>query len=194
MFEFLKSLKDAAPAAGAIITAVSALVALSVFIYTRKMNRRRATFDMVLKTFVDDAGQRRYADFKTVMARHKDPTDALDIMPFADPACPPSPERQIVRSQVNEYELISLGIRRKLFDETLYKMWFQDQFQRDFESLEDFIKKTQTKRPSVFCEYSKLYHKWKKSPHPENSPGMMKQIYWVVTRNHAKLKKLGDHK
>lgn len=159
-----------------------------VFGYTRRVNRRRATLDMVLKTFVDEDGQKRYTAFKEVMAKHKDPNDPIDIMVFADPNCPPSPERQALRKQLNEYELISLGIRRGLFDEKLYKMWFQDQFSRDFLSLEEFILKTRELRPSVFCEYVWLYQRWKKSPHPENAPSRWKLMWWGVTKNEARLK------
>lgn len=188
MIEFLKSLKDVAPAIGTIIAALSALVAFAAFYYTRRMNRRRATLDMVLKTFVDEDGRKRYAEFKGVMQRHNDPKDSLNIIEFADPSSPPTPERQIIRGQINEYELISLGIRRKIFDEKIYKMWFQDQFQRDFVSLEAFIDEVRGKRPSVFCEYVWLYNRWSKSPHPENAPTRFKLMWWGFTKNEAKLK------
>ena len=188
MFNFLVGYKDAAPAITAITAIITATVALLVFRHTRLANRRRATLDMVLKTFLDEDGQKRYAAFKAVMAKHNDPGDPLDILVFADPSCPPSEERQTLRKQINEYELIALGIRRKLFDEKLYKMWFQDQFQRDYLSLEDFIAKTREKRHSVFCEYVWLYERWKKSPHPENAPNRWKLMYWGFTKNEARLK------
>lgn len=186
--ETLKEWKDAAPAATAVIGLLSAIVAFFVFRYTRTVNRRRATLDMVLKTFMDNGGRDQYNKFKLVMQRHKDPEDDLDILSFADPDAPISDERQILRAQINEYELIALGIRRSLFDETIYKLWFQDQFVRDFESLKDFIDKVREKRPSVFCEYVWLYNRWKKTPHPENAPRFWKVAWWGATRNHAKLR------
>ncbi|WP_374393180.1 DUF4760 domain-containing protein [Sphingopyxis sp.] len=188
MIETLAEWKDAAPATGAIIALLSALVALGVFHYTRKVNRRRATLDMVLKTFMDDSGRERYNKFKTLMHRHKDCDDAFDIMAFADPDSPITEERQILRAQINEYELIALGIRRSLFDEKIYKLWFQNQFVRDFESLEDFISKVREKRPSVFCEYVWLYNRWKKAPHPENAPSRWKVAWWGITNNQPRLK------
>lgn len=188
MLHTLETWKNAAPAAGAILAALSAIVALAAFHYTRRVNRRRATLDMVLKTFIDDGGQKRYNDFKGVMQRHKDPQDDLNILIFADPNCPPSPERQMLRIQLNEYELISLGIKRGLFEEKLYKAWFQDQFQRDFESLDEYIRKVRDKRPSVFCECVWLYTRWKKVPHPENAPSKLKVIWWTIRGNTTKLK------
>lgn len=143
---------------------------------------------MVLKTFMDDAGRLRYKTFKQLMERHANCDDPLDILAFADPAAPVTDEREAIRAQINEYELIALGIRRRLFDEEIYKLWFQHQFMRDYESLEAFIQRVREQRPSVFCEYVWLYTRWKKVPHPENAPGRFKVAWWGLTRNEAKLK------
>jgi hypothetical protein len=184
----LEQFKDASPALGAVIAAITAIVAFGAFIQARKVNRGRATLDMVLKTFVEEEGQERYNKFKDVMLRHADPDNPLDIMVFADPASHPTDDRQILRSQLNEYELIALGIRRKLFDEKLYKLWFQDQFQRDYRSLEAFISTVREQRPSVFCECVWLYTRWSKAPHPENAPNRWKLMWWGFTKNDEKLK------
>lgn len=186
MLQFLASYKDAAPAVSAVIALLSALVAFGAFSHARRVNRRRATLDMVLKTFVDPKGQETYISFKNVMQRHKN--GEIDILAFADPNCPPSDDRQTIRAQLNEYELIALGIKKKLFDEALYKLWFQDQFQRDYTSLEEFINKVREQRPSVFCECVWLYKRWSKVPHPENSPGRLKLAWWSITGNDARLK------
>lgn len=188
MIAALSSYKEAAPAVGALVACLSATVALIVFIYTRRANRRRATLDMVLKTTVDDAGRERYAAFKKLMERHRNPADDLDILVLADPDCPASDAREILRTQINEYELIALGIRRGIFDEKIYKAWFQHQFLRDFESLSDFIGIVRGKRPSVFCEYVWLHERWKRAPHPENAPGRIRKAWWALTGNDARLK------
>lgn len=188
MLQTLIEWKDAAPILGAIIALVSVTVAFFAFRYTRSVNRRRATLDMVLKTFIDDAGRSRYNSFKSIMERHKSCDDPLNIMTFSDPDAPVSDERRQLRDQINEYELIALGIRKGVFDEKIYKLWFQNQFIRDYESLEEFISKVREKRPSVFCEFVRLYTRWKKSPHPENAPGRIKLAWWGITRNEGKLK------
>ena len=192
MKEFLISWKDAAPAAGAITAIISACVALLVFRYTRGANRRRATLDMVLKTFIDESGRTRYNAFKSVMARHKNKEDPLDIMQFADPESPASDDKKALRDQVNEYELIALGIRRGIFDEQIYKLWFGGQFIRDFDSLKPYIDRVREKRPSVFCEFVYLAERWKRRPHPENAPNRFKLAWWGISRNDAKLKAFTD--
>lgn len=186
LLEFLASYKDTAPAISAVIAFLSALVAFGAFVQARRVNRRRATLDMVLKTFVDPKGQETYIKFKEVMQKYK--TNEIDILAFADPNCAPSNDRQIIRAQLNEYELIALGIKKKLFDEKLYKLWFQDQFQRDYRSLEEFISKVREQRPSVFCECVWLYNRWSRVPHPENSPGRFKVAWWGITGNTERLK------
>lgn len=188
MYQLLVEWKEAAPAAGALTAILSALVALGVFRYTRGANRRRATLDMVLKTFIDESGRARYNAFKDVMTRHKNCEDPLDIIQFADPDSPPSTDKQSLRDQVNEYELIALGIRRGIFDEKIYKLWFGGQFVRDFDSLQPYLNRVWEKRPSVFCEFVYLAERWKKRPHPENSPHRIKLAWWGITRNDAKLK------
>jgi hypothetical protein len=125
MLEKLALYKDVAPAIGAIIAGVSAIVALTVFAYTRRANRSRATLDMVLKTSLDDAGRARYSAFKALMGRHADPADPTDIIPFADPNVATVGDKKILNDQLNEYELIALGIRKGIFDEGIYKLWFQ---------------------------------------------------------------------
>ncbi|MDT0576783.1 DUF4760 domain-containing protein [Croceicoccus sp. F390] len=188
MIECLGNWKAAAPILGVIVAAISALVAFIAFWHARKVTRRRATLDMVLKTFVDEDGQSRYAAFKIIMHRYNGDSEQLDIMGFADPNCPPSDDRQTLRAQLNEYELISLGIRKRLFDEKLYKLWFQDQFQRDYRSLEKYINKVREQRPSVFCECVWLYKRWSKIPHPENAPNRFKLVWWALLRKEDRLK------
>lgn len=166
---------------------ISSIVALSVFIYTRKVNRRRATLDMVLKTFVDDDGKKRYAAFKELLKKDKDCSNDFSLIVFAEPSLDISGDRGVINNQLNEYELISLGIGRKVFDESLYKLWFQGQFIKDYESVSELIKKIQEKRPSVYCDFKYLYEKWRKEPHPENRPSRLKLIWWAITRNEAKL-------
>lgn len=185
MIEWFEQYRDAAPALGSLIAAVSAIVAFIAFSHTRKVARRRATLDMVLKTFVDEEGQKRYIEFKETMNKHK--SGSINIMDFAAPDCPPSADRQNIRTQLNEYELIALGIKRKVFDEAFYKHWFQDQFERDYRSLEEFITTVRGHRNSVFCECVWLYTRWSKNPHPENRPNRLKLIWWAATRNEARL-------
>lgn len=187
MKDLLISWKDAAPAAGAITAIISAFVALTVLRYTRASNRRRATLDMVMKTLLDDSAQKRYYEFKTILRKDQDTDDCFKIASLAEPQQAASSERETMLQQLNIYELTSLGIRRGVFDESFYKMWFHNQFMKDYESSLEFIKSAQDRKPSIYCEYTALYGKWLKNGHPEISPNRLKMAYWALTKKNHKI-------
>ena len=187
MLEYLQSWKAAAPAAGAIIALVSAIVALFVFHYTRRSNRRRATLDLVMKTLLDESAQKRYSAFKRLIRKDGDPNDCFKLESLAEVQDENAGDRDLVIQQLNTYELISLGVRRGIFDEEFYKRWFHNQFRKDYESSHQLICKVQEKKSSIYCEYSALYRKWCKDGHPDASPGRLKMVWWSLTKNYTKI-------
>lgn len=187
MFELLSSWKDAAPAVGACTAIVTAIVALLVFRHTRAANRRRATLDMVMKTLMDSFAQERYGDFKKVIRKDKDANDPFKIESLLEATADNHQDRELVLQQLNIYEMTSLGIRRKLFDEDFYKRWFHNQFMTDFENSRDFIEGAQAKKGSVYCEFTALYTRWEKSGHPISSPSKFKFAYWGLTGQFDKI-------
>lgn len=95
------------------VTAIaSAITALSVFIYTRRANRRRATLDMVMKSLHDTDARNVYAEFKKYIQKDKDDNDTFKLRSLADQSSPLVTERSAVIAQINIYELIALGINR----------------------------------------------------------------------------------
>lgn len=187
MKEFLEAWKDAAPAAGAFTAIISALVALTVLIYTRAANRRRATLDMVMKNLLDDYTQKRQLEFKAIIKKHEDPEDAFKVSSLLDASARNTPERNALLHQLNIYELMALGIRRKIFDEAFYKRWYHNQFMSDYESCIEFVKGLQAKKQTIFCECSTLYGKWLKHGHPAISPGRFRMAWWALTKQHVKI-------
>ncbi|WP_103728942.1 DUF4760 domain-containing protein [Novosphingobium sp. HII-3] len=181
MLEFLKSLKDVAPAVGAATAIITAIVALLVFRHTRIANRRRATLDMVMKTLMDSFAQERYGSFKKIIRKDKDPENPFKLASLLDATDQNHTDRELVLHQLNIYEMTSLGIRRKLFDEEFYKRWFHNQFMTDFENSRDFIQGAQARKGSVYCEFAALYSRWEKSGHPVSSPGRIKMALWSLS-------------
>ena len=169
-----------APLVSAGVTAASAAIAFGAFIYTRRTNRKRATLDMVMRTFLDDRGTKLYDDFRTLIRRDKAEDDAFCLTSLANHTPENEAYRTTVIDQLNNYELISLGIRRGLFDEAFYKLWFHRQFTRDFESVEQLVSEVQKERPSTYYEYRALYNRWKRNQHPVNQPGKIKMTWWVL--------------
>lgn len=185
MKEFLIAWKDAAPAAGAMIATVSVVVAFFVFIYTRRANRRRATLDMVMKTLMDADVQAKYRKFRDLIRKNEDAGDAFKISSLAEDAAVGTDDRNVVTHQLNIYELMALGIRRKLFDEAFYKRWYHNQFMMDYEGAADFVKAMQAKKASIYCEQSSLYAKWLKDGHPVSSPNRFKMAVWAFRKQHT---------
>ncbi|WP_230771088.1 DUF4760 domain-containing protein [Sphingomonas sp. Leaf4] len=176
-----------APIVSATAIVISASVALGVFIYTRRTNRRRATLDMVMKTFIDDDSRKRYDSFKELVRKDKDSSDPFKLTSLSKLTSTNGVDRSIVVSQMNTYELVALGIRRGIFDEKFYKLWFHRQFTKDYESSMSLLQAVWEESPSIFCECKILYARWIKSRHPVSSPSRYKMGFWAITGNYKKL-------
>lgn len=187
MLSALASYKDAAPAISAFVACISALVAFSVFWHTRSANRRRATLDMVMKTLMDPVAITRYGEFKKIIRRDKSADDCFKIESLLVATDDNHEMREIVLQQLNVYEMTSLGIRRKLFDEQFYKRWFHNQFMTDYENARAFIDEAKKKKGTIYCEFSALYERWEKSGHPISSPNRAKVMWWVLTNNYDRV-------
>lgn len=187
MYDTLVGWKDAAPTFGALTAIATAIVALLVFRHTRIANRRRATLDMVMKTLMDEFAQERYSCFKKLIRRDKDAEDCFKLETLLDATEENHSDRELILHQLNIYEMTSLGIRRKLFDEDFYKLWFHNQFMTDFENSRDFILGAQARKGSVYSEFAGLYKKWEKSGHPVSSPSRIKMAWWSLRGKFDKL-------
>ena len=187
MKQFLIDWKDAAPAIGTAIAFITACIALFVLNYTRRANRRRATLDMVMKTLMDNYVQERANAFKLVLKRDQDENDVFKIESLLTQTSATSPERRDMLHQLNVYELMALGIRRKVFDEAFYKRWYHNQFMCDYEGSLALIRGLQDNKTTIFCECSWLYQKWLKDGHPESSPSRLKWAWWGLMKRTDKI-------
>lgn len=167
---------------------LSAFVAMIVLIYTRRTNRRRATLDMVMRTFLDERGTKLYDAFIALYRRNEDGSDQFRFVDMFEYSKEVETDRNTVIDQLNNYELVALGIRRGLFDEGFYKHWFHGQFLKDCRALVPLIEKVQAERPSTYCELTALMNKWEKEPHPENHPYWHQKVWWAITGNDGKLR------
>lgn len=187
MKDILIAWKDAAPTIGAIIAAISVTVAYMAYRSTRKATRRRATLDMVMKTLMDNDVQAEYRKFRDLIRRHQDQEDEFNMATLANVDSVGNNDRNTVLQQLNIYELMALGIRRKLFDEALYKRWYHNQFMMDYEGVSDLIGQLQENKASIYCEASCLYKTWLKDGHPVSSPNRFKMAWWAFRRQHDKI-------
>ncbi len=184
----LKELAVYAPMVSAAAIVASSITAFAVFAYTRRTNKRRATLDMVMKTFLDNDANSRYDDFISLVNKDADVLDTFQLTSLLHSTPTNIADRNVVLAQLNTYELVALGIRRGVFDEKFYKHWFHRQFTKDYDSVKPLLSLIQHEAPSVFCEYGSLYERWMKSKHPVSSPSRWKLMWWGATKNHEKLK------
>lgn len=136
--------------------------------------------------------RKAYGDFKELLRKDKSPDDSFKLESLVDPKTTEIDDRRKILQQLNIYELMSLGIRRGLFDESFYKRWYHNQFMTDYEGARAFINGAQGRKNSLYCEYTALYQKWSQDGHPSMSPGRFKLAYWAITRQNAKIDNARD--
>lgn len=142
---------------------------------------------MVIKTFLDDDGRKRYDKFKELLRKDRDEADPFKLVSLVKLNATNGEDRSIVVSQLNTYELVALGIRRGIFAERFYKLWFHRQFTKDYESMLPFMAAVQEDSPTIFVEFKYLYRRWMKNKHPVASPSRRQMVWWALTRDYKKI-------
>ncbi len=66
-------------------------------------------------------------------------------------------ERQSVLDYLNHYELVSIGIQKKILDAGIYKEWMKGPFVRDWNAASDFIQRERWKETAAKDDW--YYHK-----------------------------------
>lgn len=142
---------------------------------------------MVMKTLLDENTRTGYSHFKAITRKHKDVNDCFKIESLVAQEQDDHTDRDAVLQQLNIYELMALGIRRGIFDEAFYKLWYHNQFIADYENAVDFINGARERKSSLYCEYTALYQKWIKNGHPSATAGRLKMAYWALTNQGHKI-------
>lgn len=145
-------------AAGAVL--LSAALA-SVFAYVqirthKKIAQRRATLDLLVQKEWD-------ADY--IAAKHefnllRDAEAGLG--PWAAPQHRNSPQQKNIRSTLNDYELIAIGISKDIIDEDVYKTWFRGSLLKDWTAAAPFVRQIRASEnnPKIYIELETLAVRW----------------------------------
>lgn len=174
----------------AVCIVLSAIAAFALFGNDRKISRREKTIEMVLETFFGADAPETYEKFKDFFKRIEAAgeriEDYADNGPKANKA-----DTDILIKQINRYELISLGIRKGVFDEGFFHLWFYSQFMRDYGKLLPYIKKTQGEEANdaFWCEFQTLAQRWSKNVHPVKHPSHVRVLWWLATGNPDKARR-----
>jgi hypothetical protein len=177
----------AAPAA-ILLSASVALVSMWVARITqRRIARQQQTIQMLMgslwdKDFIDHWREFNeiVRDSKKFLENHERANTIRELRKTGADAALSEPERlkneaaeknlAIVRQCLNHYELVSIGIREGIYDEKIYRRWYNQSFIRDWQSTRivveqfrrDIVKDGGFARADrLFAEFDELARLWK---------------------------------
>jgi|GEM_PF-3961540 len=161
--------------------------AFLVIFHNGLISRREATIQMVDAQFGEEGD--RYEKFKSLMTDIESLNQC--ISEYAQETSDNKEARDIILRQLNRYELISLGIKKGVFNEGFYKRWFFSQVIRDHEKLSPFVAKTREiySNDAYFCEFDDLTNRWQRKKHPVKHPPKWKIVWWLVTGQTSRAKR-----
>lgn len=187
-----KWIGDNSDAIQAVCIVLSAIAAFLVIWHGGRVNRLKATVDMVRATFFEDGARKSYGEFKTLLSA-LDEADQ-DISEYAEEDSDRAEGNAVILKQINNYELISLGIKKRVFDERFYKRWFFSQLTRDFQKVQPYIARVRQNyhNDAYFCEFEALAGRWERNKHPIKHPPKWKIAYWIVTGQQERAQRAMD--
>jgi len=138
---------------GAIV--VSAVGVIITIILQRRIACRRATLDLVLIEQTDIETINKRTCFVTLR-------DKGHVSKWADPDNTHSDESAILRSVLNKYELVAVGIKQGTIDEKLYKKWCRTTLVKDWIACKAFVMQLRHNAdiPTYYCEIEELAKRW----------------------------------
>lgn len=140
---------------GAIV--LSAVAAFALIIYSRKIACRRATLDLIMTEQSNDNQIKDRNHF--INLRNKG-----QLVKWATADHAGTEESAIIRSALNRYELVAIGIKRNTVDGKLYKQWCRSTFIKDWTACKPFVAelRNSSKNKMFYSECEKLAKKWAK--------------------------------
>ena len=131
------------------------LVAVIAMLLQARTARKRATLDMLCKKEWD----RDYIAAKEQFNKLKSESD---LVKWAAKDAWNTEESNNIRNTLNDYEMIAIGIRRKILDEKIYKLWMKTMFVDDFHAAESYISEVRriTGKSVYFTNFEDLATQW----------------------------------
>lgn len=139
---------------GAIV--LSAIAAVAVIWISSRSAKKRATIDLILDQHANDELNAALAMVYTI---HDDQKKFTDLPAGSD-------ERKALVKVLNYFEFVSLGIRRKAFDETIYKNLKFSDLMRLWKASEVFVADIRNTKNSktIYQEFEWLSTRWQSKP------------------------------
>lgn len=137
---------------------LSAVAAVAVIFSNGRQARKRATIDLILHQKRDET---LIANTRLVWSlAEKNGTFAALAADTSSPNC------KSILQVLNNHEFIALGIRKKAFDEGIYKMSQYSNVMKVWEASDGFIReiRSKEKKPTLFQDFEWLTTRWEKAP------------------------------
>lgn len=134
---------------------LSAVGVIITLIWNRNIARRRATLDLIMMWQSNAELIKGRSDFVKLR-------DGGHLVQWADPAKSGSSESATIRSVLNRYELVAIGIKQRTLDKTIYELWLKTVTVSDWIHCRTFVLelRKQTGIPTLYCEYEALAKSW----------------------------------
>ncbi|WP_315807316.1 MULTISPECIES: DUF4760 domain-containing protein [unclassified Bradyrhizobium] len=121
----------------------------------RSVARRRAMLDLIM---AEQSNEFLIAERKKFIALR----DAGHLVKWADPAQAGSAETFTIRTILNRYELIAIGIKERTLDKRVYREYARTTVVKDWTAVKPFVVQMRqtTQTPTYYCEFEKLARAW----------------------------------
>jgi hypothetical protein len=125
---------------------------------TRGVARRRGTLDLIMGEESNDLllkTRQKYLDLRATG----------HMVQWADPGKASGDEAAVLRSILNRYELIAIGIKKRTLNARLYKIFARTTVVRDWIACKPFViqRRQSTSTPALYIQFEALAKKWAKN-------------------------------
>lgn len=137
------------------LTFIGVIISASV---NRRIARRRATLDLIM-------GEQSTEPLLSIRQKFIAMRDGGGLVQWADLSKAASNETSTIRSTLNRYELVAIGIKEKTLDKRVYKEYARTTVVRDWIALKPFVmeRRRTISTPTIYCEVEWLAKKWANS-------------------------------
>jgi Domain of unknown function (DUF4760) len=124
---------------------------------TRGVARRRANLDLIM-------GEESNELILTTRQKYLELRTAGHMVQWADPAKASTDEAKVMRSILNRYELIAIGIHKSTLNGALYKGFARTAVVRDWIACKPFViqRRQSTSSPALYIQFERLAKNWAK--------------------------------
>lgn len=140
----------------------SALLAFTAVFITGAINRKTARLSLTFQNQSSLLWDEDYIEARKIFIKFRDGAKA-DRLGLAQDAAQSSEEATAVRTIMNDYELVAIGIREKILDERFLRTFSRKTFIDDYEKMQDFITEIRRIRSNnaIFLEFETLACRWR---------------------------------